>query len=241
METAVLIEDEPTQAAWLRGCVADVPDLALIHEADSVEAAQAMLRGWRHEAPALALLDLRLGDRSGLELIASIRSAWPSTAVLVMSQLSDPSQFWQAINAGANGYLVKDGDSRAVARAINAVRSGMFLMSAPVARYLMARLESDAAAAHGPGAGTSAKAATPAASPSAAGGNNRLGPASALTKREQAVLECLARGLTYDEVAAELAVTLSTVQSHVRKLYSKLYASSKMAAVEHGRAYGLIS
>lgn len=242
METAVLINDEPDHAAWLRACVADVPDLSLIHEADSVETAQAMLQGWRGAAPALVLLDLRQGARSGLDLMASIRRAWSGTAVLVVSELSEPGQFWQAIHAGANGYLLKDGDSCTVAWAINAARSGLILVAAPMARFLLARLEGDAAAAGGAGAGADrpTSAAPQQVGPAAASGNKRLAPAGALTQREQAVLECLARGLTYNEVATELAIALSTVQSHVRRLYSKLHASGKMGAVEQGRAYGLL-
>lgn len=213
----VLIEDEAVHARWLAACVAGVPGLSAPSMADSVAAAQRLLLDWAGEPPRLVLLDLSLEGRDGLELLAPLRSAWPDAALMVVSQRSDESSVLRALRGGALGYLVKDGDTDTARHAIASVLSGQLLLSPGVARHLIAL--SDAAV------------------PAAAASDE---PAPKLSAREHEVLECIARGLSYDEVADELAVSRSTVESHVRNLYRKLEANNKVSAVRRAGLLGLL-
>ena len=213
----VVIEDEAVHARWLAACVAAVPGLSAQLLADGVSAALGLLRGWTGAPPRLVLLDLSLGGLDGLQVLAPMREAWPQTAVMVVSQRSDENRLLRALRGGARGYLVKDGDSQAACHAIASVLSGQMLLSPAVARHLIALSDAGAPAAIAAGA-----------------------PAPRLSAREHEVLECIARGLSYDEVAAELTVTRSTVETHVRNLYRKLEANSKVSAVRRAGLLGLL-
>ena len=213
----VVIEDEAVHARWLAACVGAMPGLSAPLMADSVSAALGLLRGWTGAPPRLVLLDLSLGGFDGLQVLAPLREAWPQAAVMVVSQRSDENSVLRALRGGARGYLVKDGDSQAACHAIASVLSGQVLLSPAVARHLIAQSD----------------AATPAASAVGA-------PTPRLSAREHEVLECIARGLSYDEVAAELAVARSTVETHVRNLYRKLEANSKVSAVRRAGLLGLL-
>lgn len=220
VEEVVLVEDDHQHAAWLRSCIEQQPGLSLAYWVVSVEACLHLIQGWRGKPPALVLLDLHLGNGSGLTLLPVARERWPDTHVMVVSQRSDEHNFVQALRRGARGYLVKDGDSDAVAAAINAVRRGQFLVSPGVARHLLAL-----------GSAASNDAAAPEAPPE---------PALALTDRERQVLVCLAEGLSYADTARSMAISQSTVQTHIRHLYRKLDATSKVTALMRARLLGVL-
>jgi DNA-binding NarL/FixJ family response regulator len=213
----VVIEDEAVHARWLAACVAAMPGLSAPLMADSVDAALLLLRRWAGAPPRLVLLDLSLGGLDGLQVLAPLRAAWPQAAVMVVSQRSDENSVLRALRGGARGYLVKDGDTEAARHAMASVLSGQVLLSPAVARHLINLHD----------------AAAPAASAAGA-------PAPRLSAREHEVLECIARGLSYDEVAAELALSRSTVETHVRNLYRKLEANSKVSAVRRAGLLGLL-
>lgn len=218
IEEVVLVEDDHQHAAWLRACVEQLPGLVIAHWVVSVEAGLHLMQAWRGKPPALLLLDINLGSGSGLTLLPVVRRSWPDTQVMVVSQRSDARNFVRALRGGARGYLVKDGDSAAVIAAINAVRSGQFLASPEVARHLLAL------------GGTHDDNATEA----------DAAPALKLTDRERQVLGCLAEGQSYADTATSMAISQSTVQTHIRNLYRKLDATSKVTALMRARLLGVL-
>ena len=201
-------------------------------------------------APDMALVDIGLPDMSGIDVIRELRSRMPELAILVISVIKSEQTLLDAIRAGARGYILKGENEEAIAHAIGEVRRGNYPISPALARSLFQL----AGAPEGAAGSEAALAATtrtpyvsgPALASSVLGGAGTSGGASGvgaqfqLTPREREVLHLIARGLTYLEVAAELSVSLSTIQTYVRGLYRKLQVHNRLAAVNKGRAAGVL-
>ncbi|MFO1414275.1 MAG: response regulator transcription factor [Burkholderiales bacterium] len=162
----------------------------------------------------LALIDLGLPDMSGIEVIRAIHRRFPDVPIMVISVASSEESVLDAIRAGARGYLLKGDPGAEMATAIDEVLRGNYPISPSLARALF-RL-----------------AGAPAAAPDA--------PAFELTQRELETLQLIARGHSYKEVAREMNVALSTVQSNIRNLYRKLEVHSHGQAVTKARDAGLL-
>ena len=216
MQSVVLVENDASHAQWLRDCIQEVHGLQVTHQVRSSNALRQLLSSGT--APVLLLLDLQLdGPKDGLDVLPDVRRFWPGTPVLVVSQHSDGHRLLQALRHGARGYVVKDGSSTPVIRAIRAVLAGQILFSPEVAQHVLALAHPSCA---------------PVAPP--------ITPPLHLSRRERDVLGCLADGLTYAETADRLDVARSTIESHVRNLYRKLDATSKVTALRRARLLGLL-
>lgn len=161
----------------------------------------------------LAVVDLGLPDMVGLDIIKAWRKRHAQQPLLVISLISSEQLVLDAIRAGANGYLLKDGDLQAMARGIDQVLRGQSPINPSLASYLFKWISS------------------PAPSP---------GWQIPLTTKEKETLQHIAKGHSYLETANRMGVSLSTVQTHVRSLYRKLKVHSQMQAVVKARDHGLI-
>jgi DNA-binding NarL/FixJ family response regulator len=132
---------------------------------------------------------------------------------MVITLFGDEANMIRAFEAGARGYLLKDGTEADLAQHVRQLHAGGSPMSPLIARRLLDRM-------------------TPAAQAS--------GPVPALSEREREILNQLARGYTYGEVGERLGIAASTVQTHVKNLYSKLSVHSKAEAIYEARAMGII-
>ena len=167
------------------------------------------------------LVDLGLPDGSGLDVIRRCRRIQPDCAMMVITMFGDEANMLSAFEAGASGYLLKDGTEADLATHILSLHAGGSPMSPIIARQLLVRWQ-----------------ARPVALPVTAA---VLVPAGeALSPRESEVLNLLARGFTYAEAAQRMGVLLSTVQSHVRNIYGKLDVHNKTEAVFEARQLGLL-
>lgn len=162
----------------------------------------------------LALIDLGLPDVSGIDVIRAIHRRFPDVPIMVISVASSEDSVLDAIRAGARGYLLKGDPGAEMATAIDEVLRGNYPISPSLARALF-RL-----------------AGAPAAAPDTS--------AFELTQRELETLQLIARGHSYKEVAREMNVALSTVQSNIRNLYRKLEVHSHGQAVTKARDAGLL-
>lgn len=153
----------------------------------------------------VALLDLGLPDLSGVQVVRAVRAHCPGAVPLVFTIQEDAPSVFDALRAGARGYLLKSTRFERLAELIGEAQSGGVPMSPAVARYLVEAL--------------------PAAND--AEEEKRF---DALTRRERDVLALLARGLSYADVASNLQISLGTVQVHVKHLYGKLEIASKAEA-----------
>ena len=140
---------------------------------------------------------------------------------MVVTMFADERHMLQAFEAGASGYLLKDGSDRELVEHVQHLHAGGSPISPLIARQMLRRWQGDA------------ERSRPAVSP-------RAPEIEPLTAKEAEVLDLVAKGLTYVEVAAQLGVAVSTVRTHVRGVYGKLGAHNKTEAVFEARALGLI-
>jgi two-component system, NarL family, nitrate/nitrite response regulator NarL len=161
----------------------------------------------------LALIDLGLPDINGLAVIQAMRRCFPKAPVMVISVISTEEMVVAAIRAGAHGYITKSQPQASITKAIEEVLLGHYPISPSLARTLF-RL-----------------AGSPKESPE---------ETFNLTPRELETLQLLSRGLSYAEVAAQMGVAVSTVQSNIRALYRKLEVHSQVQAINKAKDAGVI-
>jgi DNA-binding NarL/FixJ family response regulator len=164
-------------------------------------------------APDVVIMDVNLPDTTGVECVKTLAPQLPTTQILMVTVYQDPDTTFQALAAGAHGYLVKPVLPERLLEAIREIRAGGVPMSRTIARKVIETFRSREAAE---AAGTSA-ARSPVASPDE----------ESLTSREQQVLELLVEGFSYKEISQRLGISTSTVGTYVQRIYEKLHVSSR--------------
>jgi DNA-binding NarL/FixJ family response regulator len=221
MTRVAIVEDNREYRETLETFVGHQPDFTLAAAFGSAEAALADAR--RHRATSgslqwdLVLMDLELPGVNGIEATRRLRELEPSLPVVVLTVFENPRVILEAISAGASGYLLKKTGARELAAQLRSVLEGGAPLSPAVAATV---LEFVRRSGGGDGGGAEPQ---------------RLD----LTAREADVLRCLARGRTYDQTAADLGVSASTVRTHIRAIYRKLQVHSVAEAVRKAVLAGL--
>ncbi|RZL11577.1 MAG: response regulator transcription factor [Rubrivivax sp.] len=240
----VLVEDNQQNRLFLEDCVRAHRQLTLAASFATLAPAQAWFR--EHDADLL-LIDLGLPDGSGLTLMRQVNQRWPACDMLVVSMFGDEENVVASIEAGAVGYVHKDDDAADIAETLLAVKQGASPISPMIARHLLRRMQPAAATAAPmvrgvPGAGSALAASQAAAALASPGGEGDIDDAQivSLTRREQEVLEHIARGFSYAEIARLQGITVHTVQTYIKKLYGKLAVHSRSEAVFEANRLGLL-
>jgi DNA-binding NarL/FixJ family response regulator len=195
----ILVEDDEIVRREIASSMAGFLDMSLVGQAASARAARALLAG----PVELAIVDLNLTDGKAHGLIAELRER--GVQVLVLTVHHDDDSIFEALRAGAGGYLLKQESHAALGSALRLLRDGGAPISPRIARRLSETFRAPEADMPEPTAG--------------------------LTPRERELVGLFAKGITYGEVADLLGVSLNTVRSHVRNLYDKLQVCSKAEAV----------
>ncbi|WP_290868835.1 response regulator transcription factor [Aquabacterium sp.] len=224
----VLVEDNHQIRHDLEACVQAHPQLELAASFATLASAQA----WFSEQGAdLLLVDLGLPDGSGLSLMRAVHPRWPDCDMLVVSMFGDEENVVASIEAGAVGYVHKDDEAADIAETLLAVKRGASPISPMIARHLLRRMQPVPASA------LLAREPLPQATGSAM---PEAEVSIALTRREQEVLEFIARGFSYAEIARQQGITVHTVQTYIKALYGKLAVHSRSEAVYEANRLGLL-
>lgn len=211
-----IVEDQAAVRDTLVACLRGVDGIEVAWAANSLADTRARLT-----APAdVVLLDLGLPDGRGTALVPLLRQCVPPPAIVAFTVFGDEASVVEAIAAGVDGYVLKTASAEVLVDAVRGAAAGESPISPAVAGYLLRRLRGGARDA-GP---------LPPAD-----------PLLALTPRELDVLQALARGLSYREVADRLGISPGTVAHHVKNLYPKLAAGSRSEAVFNAVQQGLIT
>ncbi|NYG55211.1 response regulator transcription factor [Nocardioides perillae] len=200
----VVVDDQELFRRGLVMLLGTEPGLEVVGEAgDGLEGTELAAA----TVPDVVLLDVRMPKRSGTEACRLIKERVPAAKIIMLTVSDEESDLYEAVKAGASGYLLKDSSIEEVAQAVRVVAEGQSLISPSMAVKLidefkqMSRPERDQQ------------------------------PGLRLTERELQVLRLVARGLNNREVAKQLFISENTVKNHVRNILEKLQLHSRMEAV----------
>jgi two-component system, NarL family, nitrate/nitrite response regulator NarL len=208
MATRVLIaEDHPVYRGGLAEALAKRPHLDIVAEVDNGDDALASIR---ELMPELALLDLKLPGRNGLGILRELVGAEHRTRVLILSAYAEGALVYEALEAGAAGYLSKKATPEEICDAIEAAVDGRIVVS-PGLEGPLAEHVAQIGSGH-----------------------------AQLSDREAEVLALTAEGLSSAAIAAQLHLSESTVKSYVRRIFEKLGVSSRPAAIAAAMRRGLL-
>lgn len=217
--SVALVEDEEGMRERLSKAVSQVKALDLAYAAST---ATQMMDWLNNNCVDVLLVDLGLPDHSGIDVISHCRKLSPNTEIMVITLFGDEANMMHAFEAGARGYLLKDGTEDDLAQHVLSLHAGGSPMTPVIARQLLSKL-SGAQSTHKVADQTDKKLTD-----------------EALSSREHDILVKLSRGYTYSETAHLLGIASSTVQSHVKNIYGKLAVHSKTEAIFEARQLGLI-
>ncbi len=189
-------------------------DIDVVAEAADGEEA-VNLAGSSH--PDVAIIDIAMPGVDGIEATRRIKSLYPSIAVLILSAYDDDQFVFSLLEAGAAGYLLKSIRGRELVDAVRQVHAGESVLHPAIARKVLNRF-------------------VPAPDKSA-----RQKPSDMLSERELEVLRLATRGLSNQNIADELCLSLRTVQAHLGHIFNKLQVSSRTEAVVHALKQGWVT
>ncbi|AEE45604.1 response regulator [Cellulomonas fimi] len=207
----VLVDDHPVFRIGMAALLESLPGLRVTGQAASAAEARALFAG-AVEADVV-LMDLDLGDGSGVDLTRELLAARPGLAVLVVTMHEDDDAVVASVRAGARGYLVKSAPPDAVERAVRAVAAGEMILSPAVAQRAMAYVL---------GGRTATRV-----------------PFPQLTDREREVLDLVAAGRDNAVISRRLSLSPKTVRNHVANVLTKLSLPDRSAAILRAREEGL--
>jgi two-component system NarL family response regulator len=204
----LIVDDHALFRRGLEMVLAEEPDIELVGEAS--DGAEAVAKAGE-ALPDVVLMDIRMPKSSGIEACRAMKEVAPSTKIVMLTISDEEEDLFEAIRAGASGYLLKDIPYDEVADVVRAVHGGQSLINPSMAAKLLTEF---AALAKRDGEERAQEV-----------------PAPKLTDREMEVLRLVARGMNNRDIAKELFISENTVKNHVRNILEKLQIHSRMEAV----------
>lgn len=199
--TVSIVDDEPDLREHIAGYLAAAGNVRCKSAYASAEEALVHLP---QDKPDVVLMDINLGGMDGIECVRQLTTLMPKAQVLMLTVFEDSDKIFRALAAGASGYLLKRMSPKKLLEAIEEVRDGGSPMSASIARKVVQSFKSAPA---------------------------RGDESMDLSQRERDVLNGLAEGLAYKQIADQLGVSIHTVRNYIRRIYEKLHVQTRTEAV----------
>lgn len=196
-----IVDDDEPTRRILAEVIAQVPTLALVSDYGSTNAALERLPDDR---PDVVLMDINMPALNGVECVRLLKPRMPETQFLMLTIYESADHVFAALAAGATGYLLKTTRREELVAAIEQVITGGAPMSSSIARQVVQSFAAPAPARTG---------------------------LEGLSPREKDVLDLLARGFLYKEIAESLGIGVATVATHIRRIYEKLHVRSRSQAI----------
>ncbi|GAC1413055.1 MAG: response regulator transcription factor [Actinomycetota bacterium] len=202
----LIVDDHALFRRGLQMVLEQEPDITVVGEAgDGSEAIEKAIEA----VPDVVLMDVRMPRRGGIEATSKIKETIPSAKILMLTISDEEADLYDAIKAGASGYLLKEISIDEVAAAIRSVQTGQSLISPSMASKLLGEFAQMVRKID--------------EKPSV--------PQPRLTDREMEVLQLVAQGRNNRDIAKELYISENTVKNHIRNILEKLHLHSRMEAV----------
>lgn len=202
MITVSIVDDEKELRNSIATFVNGSPGFRCVSSYGSAETA---LQGLAADKPNVVLMDINMAGMNGIECVERLKTLLPDMQIVMLTVYEDTDKIFAALSAGASGYLLKRLSPAKLLNAIREVHSGGSPMSSSIARKVVASFQKA-----GP-----------------VGDKEQIH----LSPREQTVLDCLAKGLTYKQIADQLAISIDTIRTYLRRIYEKLHVQSRTEAV----------
>lgn len=200
-----IVDDDPAVRANLSRTIGVFEGFQCV---GSFGSGQEALTGVPACAPDVVLMDINMPNLNGIECASQLKATNDDIEIIMLTVYEDTDSIFNALSAGASGYLLKRATSEELREAIQQVQSGGSPMSSHIARKVVQSFRKPAA---------TATATDP--------------KLEKLTQREQQILEHLAKGSLYKEIADSLEISYETVNNHIRHIYQKLHIRSRSQAV----------
>ncbi len=208
----VVADDHPIVLEGLVALLDREPDMQVVGQATTGRRA---LEEVRRARPDVALLDITMPEMSGLDVTRVLTEELPDVRVLILTMHDEEAFFFEALQAGASGYILKGAGRDEVLSAIAVVTSGGVYIAPQLAKGLVREALNHE-------------------------GSAELATAEPLTDREQGVLRLIADGLTNKEIADRLVLSVNTVKTHRLRLYQKLHLHTRAELVAFARRKGIL-
>lgn len=207
----VIADDHTIVRSGVRLLVESEPDIEVIGEAVDGYEVLALVENIQ---PHVVIMDIGMPELDGLEATRQIKAQWPAVNVLVLTMHREDEYFFEMLRAGASGYVLKGGDTRDLVNAVRIVASGEVFLYPSMAQLLVQdylnRID----------------------------GEEDAGPV--LSRREKEVLTLIAQGYRSSDIAEELVISPSTVNTHRGNIMSKLGLSTRPELVRYARQHGYL-
>lgn len=204
MTTVAIIEDDDKIRSFLSALISGSGEFDLVMAAASSEEA---VEYFEKNGAAIDVLmtDIELPGKSGIEFISWFKPKFPKVQVMMLTSYDDPERVFKALKAGASGYILKTTPAVKLIEALNDLKKGGSPMSGQIARMVVTTFQQEPK-------------------------QNLL---EQLSTREQDVLQWLAKGYRYQEIADKLFISVETVRTHIRNIYEKLHAGNRKEALRN--------
>lgn len=197
----VLADDHAVVRKGIREFLEEDPAIRVVAEASDGEEALALIA---REKPDVAVFDIQMPKMNGMEATRRVKKEFPQTRVLMLTAYDDDPYIFAALQAGANGYLLKTASSDELVHAVHAIAAGESALSPAVAKKLVLRATS---------------------------GQPSEDTIEPLTERELEILRLAAKGMSNKQIGVALSISDRTVQGHLANIYAKLHVSTRTEAV----------
>lgn len=199
--TVAIIEDLVEIREGLKTYIESEADFEVACVADSAEEALLMLP---RLLPNIVVMDINLPDMNGIECVRLLKEDCPRTQFMMFTIYENDEKVFQALEAGASGYLLKNSSPDQIIEALRELHHGGSPMSPNIARKLVNLFREE---------------------------HKGPGPSNLLGRRENDILQLLAQGLLYKEIANRLSITVGTVRQHIHNIYEKLHVQNRTEAI----------
>jgi DNA-binding NarL/FixJ family response regulator len=204
MTTIMIVEDDDRIRNYLNALLSGSGEFDVAASFPDAESALTYCENGLANAVELILTDIQLPGKSGIELISWLKPLRPEIQFMVLTSFDDADRVFKALKAGATGYILKTTEPAKLIEALRDLRKGGSPMSNEIARKVVNAFQQDII---------------------------YIDAKEKLSAREKEILQWMAKGFSYKEIAGELSISIETVRTHIRNIYDKLHAGNKSEAL----------